>query len=273
MPSLICASHRILDQSFPRDAEELRIVAIALGELENLIQSDTIHLVLTDGLQEIIDEFDWNRSGPYPLLNDLYRLLSIWLLQPDPRLVKIDVSEIRDYHTHPVIEGCTNEGLVEVWSDEMGKLLSLHDSHCESSKFFIGIACEAAFSGGMLQKYENRQGQRCFPLVGPQQIEHLDDAYDWDVPQSIHLTKVSFASAYKNCHLIGARRIENPSGGSHHKVLFEGERPWVLDPNVDPVPLRFLRQLVPITGLPLPVIVTTLAHGKMPDKLLRFAKK
>lgn len=273
MPTLICASHRILDQSFPRNAEELAVVAIALGELENLVQADVVHLALTEGLQELVEMFDWDRPGPYPLLNDLFRLLALWFLQPNSRLVRVDVSNIKNYHLHPIIEGCLNEGLIEVWSDELGKLLSLHDSCCEGSRYFIGVACESAFSGGVLQKYENSEEHRCFPLVGPQQIEQLDDAYVWDVPQGTHLTKVSFASAYKNCHLIGAKKIENPHGGSHHKVIFNGERPWVLDPNVDPIPPRFLRELVPITGLPLPVIITALAYGEIPKRLLRFSKK
>jgi len=34
MPTLLCLSPVILDQSFPRDDDELNLVAIALGELQ-----------------------------------------------------------------------------------------------------------------------------------------------------------------------------------------------------------------------------------------------
>ena len=57
MPPLLCASPVILDQSFPRNEYELRIVAIALGEIEKLISENRIHVLLTDVLSQIILEF------------------------------------------------------------------------------------------------------------------------------------------------------------------------------------------------------------------------
>ena len=69
MPPLICGSPLILDQSFPRDEEELSAVARALGEIEKQLENNDIHLVLTEGLAQIVEEFDWvNRGSSYSLL-------------------------------------------------------------------------------------------------------------------------------------------------------------------------------------------------------------
>ncbi len=274
MPPLLCASPVILDQSFPRDNDELTLVAGALGEIEGLLQTDKARLVLTDVLRDLVEDFEWQRAGPFLLLNDIHRLLNQWFLQPHERLVKIDVSHIERYRPHPLPKGRENQGLIEFWSDELGKMLVFHDSYCCSTEYFIGVACESAFSGGTLTEYDNPDSRRAFPLVGPNEVEYLSDAYDWsDIPADIHQRKVTFDNACRNCFLIGAIRIDNPSSGSHYKVRFKGSRPWILDSNYDPVLEDHLKELVEITGYPLNVIKTALIEGRMPMKrVLRFQK-
>lgn len=66
-------------------------------------------------------------------------------------------------------------------------------------------------------------------------------------------------------------RTEEPHGGSHYKVYFPGApRPWILDPNNDPVPEPFLRELVVLTGYSLEEIIYILSTGRKPIYRLRL---
>ena len=179
MPPLICASPIILDQSFPRNEDELRIVKVALGEIQYFIENDLAHVILTNGLRDIVESFDWNQSSKY----DIYKLLDQWFLQKHKRLVEIDVSNIKDYVAHPIPKGCSGQGLVIFWADELGRMLVLHDRCCPVGRFFIGVGCERAFAGDCLGEYDNPNGERVFPLVGPENINKLAEAYEWVLPK------------------------------------------------------------------------------------------
>jgi hypothetical protein len=271
MPPLICASPTVLDQSFPRDEDQLRAVAITLGEIQQQLKNNQVHLVLTEGLRELVQEFDWrNRDNP-PLLLEIYHLLDEWFLKNHERLVRADLSGVNRYQPHPIPAGCSTLGLVEIWSDEVGKLLALHDMCCQGNSYFIGIACEQAYSGSRLQRYCGHSNPRCFPLVGPREIlQLLVDAYTWQVEPNAQRKKVSINNALKNYKAIGAIRIEPPSGGSHYTMKFKKGRSWAVDSNVNPIPDRFLSELVTITGYPLPVIRTALITGDLPRRVLRL---
>jgi hypothetical protein len=81
---------------------------------------------------------------------------------------------------------------------------------------------------------------------------------------------VSFEAAQKNCFALGASEVRKPKRGSHYKVKFHGARSWILDPNDDPVPEAYLKQLEQITGFRLGTIIYTLREGKLPPLRLRF---
>jgi hypothetical protein len=241
MPPLLCGSPCILDQSFPRSTHELETVIDALGAIEECVQENLAHLLLTDTLAELTETFDWNRTKDYPLLIDIYRLLAIWFLQPHERLVRIRTDGVREYVRHPVPEGVDDKGLAEFWAEELGKLLVLHDRCAEDDRYFIGIACERAFAGGEINKYIEPLPTRYFPLVGPGGIGQLSDAFVWEgVPKNAKDRWVSVADARKRLFLLGAKAIESPERGSHYRVTFPGRRSWVLDSNCDPVPDTFL---------------------------------
>lgn len=159
----------------------------------------------------------------------------------------------------------------------MGKLLAIHDQHSLNAEYFIGIACEKAFGGQSIGTYEPHQCCRYFPLVGPggcdcrQNDCPLADAYHLEAPPAYTQTEVSFEAAKKNVFALGAVEVRAPRRGSHYKVKFRNARSWTLDPNNDPVPRDFLRELEPITGHPLEVIAYALREGKLPPRKLRFA--
>jgi hypothetical protein len=270
VPPLICPSPVILDQSFPRDEAQLRDVQEALVRLRELVVCEQLHLVLTETLEELVAECDWQERSNYGQLVDIHRFLAQLLLQPPPGLIRIDVSAVAEWRGHPIPEGCGSEGLIDFWVDELGKLLLLHDACGTRDRFFIGVACSRGFAGGPVGEYINPSGARAFPLVCPHSLDTLEDAYEWDVPSDFHTKPISFDDARRHVFRLGATSVDPPVGDSHYKVRFPGGRPWTLDPNVDPVPDRFLRELVDITGYPLAVIKTTLRTGALPGRKLRL---
>ena len=272
MPPLICASPVIIDQSFPRDQDELKAVAFTLGEIQRQIENGEINLVLTKGLAELVEEFDWSQPHKYSLMLEIYKLLNQWFLKKNDRLIRIDLSSIVDYKQHPIPEGCNKLGLVDLWADEVGRLLKLHDRCTTDNSYFIGIACEQAYSGSTPRCYCSLEVDRYFPLVGPNDIPNLlIDAYDWESMPNIHNRKIYISDIFNNYRALGASEIKNPSGGSHYKMIFPNKRPWVISSNIDPIPDTFLDELIAITGYPIKAIKTALCTGEKPRKILRLS--
>jgi len=89
MPPLICCSPVILDQSFPRNRLELDLVVDTLGKIQEQIEFNEVHLILTEQLAEVVENFDWDIREEYAILLDIYRLLSQWFLQQHERLIRI----------------------------------------------------------------------------------------------------------------------------------------------------------------------------------------
>jgi len=275
VPTLLCPSPIILDQSFPRDEDQLQLVAFALGTIIESVEKNDAHLLLTETLRDFVESFDWNPPRPFALLMEIHRMLSQLYLQPSDRLIMVEVSEVEGYQRHPIPQGCVATGLIELWSDELGKILELHDRCSDDNGFFIGIACESAFAGEGPCFYPSDGEQRAFPLVGPQNLSDLEDAYVWHPTKmsfnDLRLREVSFDLVRKNVEVIGAARIEKPrGGGSHFMVTFRRGRSWPLDKNTDPLPELFLKELIPITGYPLNVIKYALIFGELPESILRL---
>lgn len=276
---LLCLSPILLDQSFPRNDEELRIVASALGELEELISSDRVKLITTQTLSDFIDAFDWAAINSN-LLIEIYRFLSQLLLRQDDRVINMNkyLDCIKNYpapayYLHPLPKRCeSQEGLLDLWSDELGKILFLHDKCTDNDRdFFIGVACAYGFAGESVDEYINPENYKVFPLISPDNISILSEAEEWDIPNNIHQKSVSVENLKKNCNIIGGD-LEPPARDSHYKVRFQGQRPWAFSINDDPVPERYLKQLVDKTPYPLDVIKTALILGKIPRKILRLEK-
>ena len=272
MPPLLSVSPLIIDQSFPRDLQELRRAAGSLGGIARCASSGDAVLVMTKALEEFVGCFDWTRGGQYhALLAEIYRLLTEWLLQPHENHVRLDLAQVGDAPVHPTPEGAAQGVLVQLWAEELGRLLAAHDGCLPDDKgFFVGVACDSAFTGGLTGSYPLTAG-RHFPMIGPQNLARLIDAYEWELEHDLHRRRVSFAAARRNCHVIGAVDVEEPEGDSHYKVVFRNARSWTLDRNVDPVPARFLKELTPITGYPYPVVKSALLNGVLPSRTLRLS--
>lgn len=276
MPCLLCLSPIILDQSFPRTEEELIFVATALGELEELINDNKVKLITTQIFYDFITEFDWVSTTNSDILREIYRFLSQLFLRQDDRIVDMNryidyVNSLptTNYYPHPLPKKCEQQpGLLDVWSDELGKILFVHDQ-CSVNEFFIGVVCAYGFAVQCIDEYINPKNYRTFPLISPENISILIDAYTWDTPNNIHQKSVTVENVKKNCQVIGGI-LEKPDRDSHYKVKFQGVRPWTFSINDDPIPEAYLRQLVEKTQYPIEVIKTALISGKLPRKVLRL---
>jgi hypothetical protein len=272
MPPLLCLSPVLIDQSFPRDDDQLRTVAAALGEVFSQIRLGTAKLVLTLTLREFLDNVDFVNTRNRGLLQQIYRDLSQMFLQTHGNVVIGDVKLVSAYNKHPVPLSASKLGFVEFWSDELGKLLVLHDRKIKGNEFFLGVACDSAFSGGSLGSYDQMTSQRSFPLVGPKELcTVLEDAYEWDLPPHCHQIKIGVEDIRRNFRHIGGIELEPPDKDSHYKVHFPNGLWWTLDHNWGrDIGDNVLKQLKSKSGLPLDVIKYCLKEGKIPRQKLRL---
>src|SRR5207302_1511436 len=166
MPALICLSADLADQSFPRFPEDARTVAIALGELAQLTERGIVRVVTTPVFRDLLEAYCWEQ--PSGLKGEIYNYLNRLLLGGGPRTIAVRVSEVNNHIAHPIPVGCDdNETYVQLWSDDIGKLLVIHDDCTAEKKYFIGVACEQAFSGKQINSYKPHNHPRYFPLVSP----------------------------------------------------------------------------------------------------------
>ncbi len=273
MPPLLCPSPDVIDQTFPRSIDELRLLRKTLAEITDLIQLEKCRLILTDPIRDFIvgleSNFDWTQMGTYPELQVIYYLLGQLGLQQHGVQV-VDVTYITEYSPHPLPSDCVACNAGADWSDELGRLLVVHSTRSTAGKFFIGVACTLAFAGKPLGKYDNPGNLPAFPLVGPQDVSDLDDSVVWVLPDDLHRRDITFNDAYSRIKLLGGA-VETPrSGSSHYPVRFKGARTWPLDKNLAVIPDDFLRELVPITGYSLGVIKFVLLFGEWPDRASRI---
>ncbi len=273
MMSLLCLSPLIINQSFPRDIDELHQAIDSLNTIKDLIDSEDIQIVITDDLLTFLELVDWIERRDYPILMELYRYLHLLLLSPADYTIKIKTNGINlNFTPHPIPTSSQNENLVDVWSREVGILFAIHKEVQDNGKYFIGIACPHGFSGGDTGEYYNEEKNDCFPLVGFDNYSELDDAYFWVTSANIHNEQVSPNDAIKNVHSLGCESVVKPKGGSHYIAKFI-KRSWPIDTNVNPMPQRFIAELEPIVNLPLNVIKHVLINGCLPEKKLKIPQK
>jgi hypothetical protein len=272
MPPLICPSPNIVDHSFPRSNQELRLVQKALLKLTVIAEEEKCLILLTSVLSEFILNLDqtfcWEVIARYPGVQIIYRVLAELGLQQHG-VQRVDVSAIPLVHCHPLPAGVESNAFSLKWSEELGRLFTLHSKNCSAGKFFIGVACTLAFAGEQKGTYENAANLPTFPLVAPDEVVDLDDSWEWDIPAGMHGRHVRFDDAYKHIVLLGGT-VHKPTGSSHYQVRFEGARTWALDVNIDPIPDHFLKQLEPITRQKLEVIKYVLLDGRWPSRVPRI---
>lgn len=265
MPAFLLPSPTLTDLSFPRDAEALNRIALALGSLEEEVSHGRVTLILTAALQLFVTDFDWSRTENHALLRDIFVLFNQWFLQPHDDIKIVATENIHSCGLHQIPNGTVSAGVVDLWQEDAAKLLWANDEISEES-FLLGVACEHAFSGAELGSYPDTT-VRSLPLVGPAQIPEINVEEYWDCSGVALTEPISFAKAKKNVFCLGARRVKTPSGGTHYKVYFpNAPRPWVLDYNDDPLPDRYVGQLPALCGYSLDAVKFALHQGSLPRK-------
>lgn len=271
MPPLLCPSPVILDHTFPRNDFELKTAAVALGNLTDcVVRKSMAVLVLTKALREFVINIDWSCKRP-DLLVEIHRHLSHLFLQQNSTCIMIELSNVTGYTLHPVPTGIGNGGDLSRWADELGRLLKVHDQAINGHGYFLGIACDKSFSGQTVGTYSSGTHSRAFPLVGPTEIDVLEDGYEWDLPEDAHRIIVGFEDVRRRYSAIGAISFDPPRNGSHYKVLFPDNEVWICDRNWGKeIGDNVLKQLKPRCGLPLEVIKIALKTGTLPKRRLRL---
>jgi hypothetical protein len=268
---LLCPSPVLWDQSFPRSEKTLSIVGKALGEIQLLLEKEQALVALTPMLQLFVSDFDFTRTGPYPLLTIIHNLMVQWCLQPGRAVKVIETDQIPHSPSHPLPEGCQRDPNSAIWAEELGKVLCVHDQNAENGTFYLGIACPYGFSGLPKSSYPPKDSAvRKFPIVAKDDIDQLGDAFMWEIPANLHTQLVSFRDAHDHIRLLGGM-VDTPGSGSHYTVTFPGAaRPWVLDRNEDPLRDDFVKQLVPLTHYDFDVIKSVLVYGQFPSRKFRL---
>lgn len=241
----------------------------------NLVSSENCVILLTQVLATFIiglqENFCWEKMKTFPDLQIVYRALAEIGLQQHG-VQQVNVSSVLNYAPHPIPTGLNVSDFAGQWSDELGRLLEIHSDCCARGRFFIGIACTLAFGGKTKGQYICPNGAQVFPLLGPSELESLENSMEWNVHDDIRRKSVSFDSARKHVGLLGGV-VHKPTGSSHYQVRFAGQRTWTLDKNVDPLPDRFLRELREITGHDVSVVRYVLINGSWPDQISRIPAK
>lgn len=268
MPPLLCLSPRILDNSFPRSQEELIKVCVALGELNEYFREEKAFLIVTDLLKLFIEDFDWSQGQNNGLLSVIHSLLDEWFLNTKINTDDFGLGTICPIK-YPIPRNITSTKYVELWCEEVGKLLVKHDEYCRNNEFFIGVACENAFSGNGITEYENPDNLRVFPFIGPLNLSILDDAFIWDVSENDSTTKISINTLIRNYKFLGEARLEKPHRDDHCHIYF-GQYRWQFSLADDPIPDAYLKELIPILKVPLPVIKHILINQTYPLRKLKI---
>ncbi|MEY4706207.1 MAG: hypothetical protein RL042_2412 [Nitrospirota bacterium] len=238
------------------------------------IRSGNARLVLTLTLRDFLDDYDFVNAGNRGLLHQIYRDLKQMFLQTHGSIVVGDVKLAGDYTMHPIPVSASNVGFAEFWSDELGRLLVLHDRKIKGDEFFLGVACDSAFSGGSLGSYAQASGQRAFPLVGPKELTTvLQDAYEWDLPPHCHKIVIGVEDVRRNFRCINGIALDPPDKDSHYKVHFDDGACWTFDHNWGrDIGDNVLKQLKGKgkSKMPLDAIKYCLKEGKVPSRKLRL---
>jgi hypothetical protein len=137
---------------------------------------------------------------------EVYRLLAQWFLQRHEALAELDLSGVANYQPHPVPVGCKRDKWVEFWADELGRLLEVHKECGPPAGFSVAVACEKAFAGEPVGRYDGAPANGAFPLIGRDQLKStLVDAYEWEIDRDIVRKHVSLKMARENCFALGQR--------------------------------------------------------------------
>lgn len=265
MPALVIPSPLLLDQTFPRNDDELRRAAVALGRLSQLIQTGEVVVGLTADFKEIAVGYDATKWGAMPPLQRAIRVLMGQLYLRGAGTMDL-AFEDTSAPAHPIPAGVhlDVQGYNDFWALDLGMLLEAHAACPTNGRYCLcaGVACDYAFAGMAKGSYIE-PFDRAFMLVGPGDIIVLSNVYEWDVPHDAHQLAITVSDLESNFRAIGATWCS--FGGKHPEIRFPNGSKWSYSRNWRPqINDKELKQLIPLTRLPLSAIKWALSTGNVP---------
>jgi hypothetical protein len=268
MPGYLTPTPTVLDQTFPRSSDELIDVAHSLGEMWQNVVNGSFDLILTDSLKALMELIEWNQPDNGSILSEIYKFFAIMFLMPNERCLILAADTLpATGPLHPIPRSCENGQFVAEWAAEMGRLLALHDLEFGTIGYCVGVACVEAFCGRG-DSYPDPAPARCFPLVGPNTLRTIQDAFDC-IDAAPRNATIDVSCVLRNWRYLGALDLEKQRGTSHRKMRFGDGNFWILDMNYDIIQDEILKELIPRCNLPLSAIKFALINGARP----RFRRK
>lgn len=233
MPPAVLLSPIFLDQKFPRELNELRVVQAGLAVAARGLKDGRFKLIFSAAFEEFIDltNTTWRESQTLNgALIDINRFLC-QLIWRGEGVIRVQLPSDLKCSPHPVPERCDGD-LVRHWADEVGRLILVHDSVCMDQQYFIGVLCPYCCCGDTdAGRYSGTPPRRCFPIGGSDLAEHLADAYIYKIPKTVHDRRVTVGEIIKNYAAIGGVRVESVKGTDHRRIVFSGLPAWEFDSN------------------------------------------
>jgi len=265
MACIVFPSPKLLDHSFPRSTDDLKIVAAALGRLLELRDEGRVIICFPEALSLIVDEAVDLYTLRSALHRDIFRVYSDLFLHSRSGIVVMNSPVSPE--KHPITVGIAVNPCVETWSDVLGDALAEHqlcsqESYCDCA----GVVDDAAMAEVGRELYQQPY-DRAFVLLGPA-LAGVADVIEDDVPANAHNLGVCIRDIRSNFRLINA--VEWGRGTNHYYLKFASGHKWQYQEHCgEPIDDFFLRELVAYSGFSLDLIKYMLTSGKQVPKRIR----
>jgi hypothetical protein len=218
-----------LDQAFPRNENELRVVASSLGDLIEDLEAGTVLLMVPEVFEEFLDLslYSWQQKPAIDSwLRDIATHLFQILNQLAKSVIRLRVDVVNGRPPHPVPGGVASE-LTDEWAVQMAGLLEKHDAAIAGNRYFIGIACPYKYAGLEDGGYTPPLPIRYFPLVSARTARaQLMPYHSYDAPINLKSQRLTYRHVRQNFKFIGGIELKDVSGSDHQRLHFGGGR-WV----------------------------------------------
>src|ERR1017187_8310035 len=225
----ITLSPIFLDHAFPRNENELRVVASSLGDLVEDLEAGNVLLVFPEVFEEFLDLslYAWQQkpaidSWLRDIANHLFHILN----QLPKSVMRLRLEVVAGRQPHPVPGGVASD-LTDEWAVQMAELLEKHDAAITGNGYFIGIACPYRYAGLDAGGYAPPLPARYFPLVCANTARsQLVSFMTYRCSQNLRSQRLTYRHVKQNFKFIGGTELRDVSGSDHQRLHFAGGR-WV----------------------------------------------
>ncbi len=218
-----------LDQAFPRTDNELRIVATALGDLQEELELGRVVLIFPEVFESFLDLslYAWGQSGRCDSwLRDIANYLFQIVNSFPKSVIRISLEPVKNQRPHPIPGGIASL-LTDEWALQMADLLARHDAAIAGDRYFIGIASPYKCAGVDAGGYEPPLPARYFPLVSTAAVRgDLLPFITYRCPQNVKSQRLTYRHVRQNYRCIGGLELKDVPGSDHQRLVFATGK-WV----------------------------------------------